>query len=429
MIRILAMALFVAWAAPAGAQAITGIWQTHDPRYVMTVSGDAEHGWRGEWYNLGDKDGMLNGNSLTVALDGDRITIDPVRTAGTFTGTVAQDGKSITGSWSQGGGTLVLERVSAQAARKIDTSPHKTHYVYVEPDMKVEVLDWGGSGPPLIFLPGLGFTAHNFDELALKFTGRHHVYAITRRGFGLSDSPPPTDANYDADRLGDDVLAVMEILKIEKPVLAGHSIGGQELSSIGTRYLEKVAGLIYLDAAFAYAFFDPKVPLVPQFAIEALVRRDLTLLQGSDTQQSRALIQEILSVLPYLQTGLKTKLEALPDKADAPAPPPRPRQLVVRAIIANERNFTGVKPPFLALVADPQACSGDCDSPRAKSTAAAITAQADSVAAAYPQARIVRLPHADHFVWRSHEAEVVREMNSFMDKLAKSRAYTLPGNA
>lgn len=416
MIRILAVALFVACAVPAQAETITGIWQTHDPRYVMTISGDAEHGWRGQWYNLGDKDGMLNGNPLQIGLDGDKITIDPVRTAGTFTGTLASDGKSISGSWSQDKKELVLERASAQAAHKIDTSPHKTHYVYVEPDVKLEVLDWGGRGPPLIFLPGLGFTAHNFDDLARRFTGKHHVYAITRRGFGLSDSPPPTDANYDADRLGDDVLAVMEILKIEKPVLAGHSIGGQELSSIGTRYSEKLAGLIYLDAAYVYAFYNPKVPLLSLLTTQAVVRRDLALLQTMDPAQSRAVIEEILALSPYLQTELQDELAALPKEA---GPPSRPRDLVVGAILGNLRNYTGIKPPFLSFVADPPACSKVCETPRFKKFVAAVTLQADSVAAAYPQARIVRLPRADHFVWRTHEAEVVREMNAFMDKLQK----------
>jgi len=31
--------------------------------------------------------------------------------------------------------------------------------------------------------------------------------------------------------------------------------------------------------------------------------------------------------------------------------------------------------------------------------------------------RLVRLPHADHFVFRSNQADVLREMNSFMDGL------------
>jgi pimeloyl-ACP methyl ester carboxylesterase len=44
------------------------------------------------------------------------------------------------------------------------------------------------------------------------------------------------------------VLAVCDSLKLNRPVLIGHSIAGEELSSIGSRHPEKVAGLIYLDA-------------------------------------------------------------------------------------------------------------------------------------------------------------------------------------
>jgi len=33
------------------------------------------------------------------------------------------------------------------------------------------------------------------------------------------------------------------------------------------------------------------------------------------------------------------------------------------------------------------------------------------------QARLVRLADASHFVWRSNEADVLREMNAFMDSL------------
>src|SRR5215813_13534099 len=76
-----------------------------------------------------------------------------------------------------------------------------------------------------------------------------------RGGFGASSVPA---SGYGADRLGDDVLAVINTLKISKPVLAGHSLGGEELSSIGTRHPEKVAGLIYLDAGYSYAFDNGK---------------------------------------------------------------------------------------------------------------------------------------------------------------------------
>ena len=141
-----------------------------------------------------------------------------------------------------------------------DRSAHVVQFVTVEPGLRIEVMDWGGSGRPLIFLAGAGDTAHRFDGFAPKFTGQHHVYGITRRGFGASIKPAPANGNYSADHLGDDVLAVMQALHIERPVMVGHSLAGQELSSIGSRFPQKVSGLIYLDAATSFAFYDPAHP-------------------------------------------------------------------------------------------------------------------------------------------------------------------------
>ncbi len=106
----------------------------------------------------------------------------------------------------------------------------------------------------MVLLTGMGANAHVYDKFAPKLTGSYHVYGITRRGFGKSSAPPPTSTNYAADRLGDDVLAVIDALKLNKPVLVGHSLGGEELSSVGSRHPEKVAGLIYLDAGYMDMF-------------------------------------------------------------------------------------------------------------------------------------------------------------------------------
>ncbi len=79
------------------------------------------------------------------------------------------------------------------------------------------------------------------DHFAPKLTGTYHVYGITRRGFGASSLP---DSGYSADRLGDDVLEVIDDLRLTRPILVGHSIAGEELSSVGSRHAEKVAGLV-----------------------------------------------------------------------------------------------------------------------------------------------------------------------------------------
>src|SRR6266851_3669720 len=71
-----------------------------------------------------------------------------------------------------------------------DPSPHITRFVTVEKGVRLEVLDWGGSGKPLVLLAGGGDTAHVFDDFAPKLTPSFHVYGITRRGFGESGFLP-----------------------------------------------------------------------------------------------------------------------------------------------------------------------------------------------------------------------------------------------
>jgi non-heme chloroperoxidase len=129
-----------------------------------------------------------------------------------------------------------------------DPSKHKVQFVTVEDDIRLEVLDWGGSGRPVVLLAGLGNTAHIFDGFADKLSGPYHVYGITRRGWGES-SHPNDDDGYDEQRLADDILSVLDSLKIAAPVLVGHSIAGDELTAIGAQHSERIAGLVYLDAA------------------------------------------------------------------------------------------------------------------------------------------------------------------------------------
>jgi len=66
-----------------------------------------------------------------------------------------------------------------------DPSPHRVQFVTVEPGVRLEVLDWGGSGRPVVLMAGLGNTAHVFDDLAPTRKAFCHVYGITRRGCGF----------------------------------------------------------------------------------------------------------------------------------------------------------------------------------------------------------------------------------------------------
>jgi hypothetical protein len=64
---------------------------------------------------------------------------------------------------------VLLGSVAAQdVVRWQDPSPHATRLVTVEPDVQVEVLEWAGTGRPLVLLAGAGHTAHVFDGFAQR---------------------------------------------------------------------------------------------------------------------------------------------------------------------------------------------------------------------------------------------------------------------
>lgn len=63
-----------------------------------------------------------------------------------------------------------LPATSAQSVTWSDPSPHSVRLVAVEDGVELEVLDWGGEGPPIVLLAGLGNTAHVFDGFAPKLT-------------------------------------------------------------------------------------------------------------------------------------------------------------------------------------------------------------------------------------------------------------------
>ena len=127
----------------------------------------------------------------------------------------------------------------------MDTSPHKSDIVKVN-GVNLHYLDWGGEGETLLFLTGMGCSAHLFDKIAPRFTDRFRVLALTRRGQGESDYP---ETGYDADTLIDDILDFIDTLNTDKVILAGHSMAGLELSHFAATYLDRVTKLIYLDAA------------------------------------------------------------------------------------------------------------------------------------------------------------------------------------
>jgi pimeloyl-ACP methyl ester carboxylesterase len=334
-----------------------------------------------------------------------------------FEGKISADGTAMNGTLTDGQPfPLELRRATPETAWPTDPSPHTVQFVTVEKDVKLEVLDWGGSGRPLVLLAGLGDTPHTYDRFALKLNGTYHVYGITRRGFGASSAPD--SRVFAADRLGDDVLAVLDALKLNKPVLVGHSIAGGELSSIGSRHPERVAGLVYLDTAYGWAFYDEAHGDFDVDRNELKKKLDETLASG----YSEKILQELLdTLLPNFTRDLQ---EELPTQ-DAVPPAVLASQYVPitgpsAAVLAGTQKYTRIPVPALAIYALPHDLNGEPPMDPAQRAAyeardeITTGAQAKAFEDGVPTARVVRLPRARHYVFRSNEADVLREINAFI---------------
>lgn len=280
------------------------------------------------------------------------------------------------------------------------------------------MLDWGGAGRPVVLLAGGGNTAHVFDDFAPKLAAHCHVYGITRRGFGASGF---SASDNGVDRLRDDVLAVLDALKLDRPVLVGHSIAGAELSSVANSRADRVAGLIYLEAGYPYAFDNGKGPPMKDFQIggpQPPAPGDSDLASFGALQKWDAQVY-----------GFRTPEAEFRQTWEAPSGgrPARSRDFpgsqIFMQIMTGTKRYTDIPVPALVIFAIPQLQDRWIDNSKdpavqeaGRAYFATINAlkekQAKAFAGGVPAARVVRLPGA-HYIFLSNEADVLREMRAF----------------
>lgn len=97
------------------------------------------------------------------------------------------------------------------------------------------------SAPVLMLSPSLGTAMALFDPQIEAFAERFSVLCYDPRGHGASDAPA---GGYSLDRLGRDVVELLDALEIERTHFLGVSLGGMTGQWLGYRAPERIDRLI-----------------------------------------------------------------------------------------------------------------------------------------------------------------------------------------
>ena len=156
---------------------------------------------------------------------------------------------------------LLASLSAAQTSPPATTAPaaSQPHHdpVKFTPIPHVEVR---GTGPiAMVLIPGMSCDWTVFDAFMTRNASRFTMYAVTLPGFGESEPPPkPPEGQFGAwlDNAAAAVWKVVEEKKLEKPVIAGHSLGGHLALRIGAEHPDQVRAVISIDGG-------PAFPMLP----------------------------------------------------------------------------------------------------------------------------------------------------------------------
>lgn len=330
-------------------------------------------------------------------------------------------------------GLVVLSVVIALAQESgtwRDASTHRVQFVTVDEDVRLEVLDWGGDGRPIVLIAGYN-TAHIYDEIAPKLAKTNHVYGITRRGYGASSR---SESGYTAERSADDVLQVLESLKLTGVVLAGHSFGGQDLTTLGSRRSERIAGLVYLNSA-EDATLGPRIwPLIGvDISRQEEIRKKAPAAMFAPPAQpdNRSFgayrqWQKRAHEVAFPESELRQLFAANPDGSVGK---PLTSKSIRDAIFAGVKKpeYSRIRVPVLALFAGPPSLEDmaqrykpqDAEQRGAMEEIYDVKARIGKkhrrdLQDGIPSARVVEIAGANYYVFLSNEHDVLREIRAFV---------------
>src|SRR5436190_6728080 len=80
-----------------------------------------------------------------------------------------------------------------------------------------------GKGRPMILIPGLASSGKTWDTTVAHYKDKYECHVLTLAGFA---GQPPIHLDSFLQTVRDDIISYIRDDKLQKPIIAGHSLGG-----------------------------------------------------------------------------------------------------------------------------------------------------------------------------------------------------------
>ncbi len=109
----------------------------------------------------------------------------------------------------------------------------------------LRVVQYGKSGSPIIFIPGLASGGWAFSSSVKRFAPNHVVYVVTLAGFdGMA---PPAQKDGYIDLADAELEKLIQTRHLDHPILIGHSLGGTLALLFATTHSDLIGGIVTVD--------------------------------------------------------------------------------------------------------------------------------------------------------------------------------------
>ncbi len=192
---------------------------------------------------------------------------------------------------------------------------YRVSFARLRSGIKIRVVERGHPGaPPVVLLHGWGCSAYVFrrNMPALGEAGFRAI-AVDLKGHGLSDKPVAPE-EYTIDSLVEHLRDILDALGLERPALAGHSLGGSLIYHFASRYPERArclgmlspVGLKGVPLMWLYRFLTPAAltPILRQIRPRLIVKLALMRVYGRRGHFTSRDVEEYLAPSQFPEYAL-----------------------------------------------------------------------------------------------------------------------------